>query len=323
MSTEFSPAQDVQHLLIDGALAPDANLRPGLPPLPAPAAPQLQALVRRLGTQGRILARDDALATPLELALAQAHALPAQQGQLPWAAFETGTVGQACAWLRPSHWQIGMDQVHVLDPDELALDEAESRALMDTVQGLLREDGLELTYVRSDAWLATGARLQGLRTPSLARALQQPLSPDALQQSPDPKARAWLQRLMGELQMLIYNHPVNDAREQTGRWPVNAIWIDGAGQLDAPHPARPGVHVERRLRSLGPADADLRQQAWQAIDQAFGAPLLAAARAGRPVRLSLCGAGQAITLGPAQGWSQKLATRLRPLDLGKLVQADD
>jgi hypothetical protein len=73
---------------------------------------------------------EDSPATPFEQALARAHGLPGEPGRVAWAAFDTGTVGAPCAWLRPCHWQVGMDQVSLLEPGELALGEAESRALL-------------------------------------------------------------------------------------------------------------------------------------------------------------------------------------------------
>ncbi|MFM1764286.1 MAG: hypothetical protein RIU71_49, partial [Pseudomonadota bacterium] len=34
-----------------------------------------------------------------------------------------------------------------------------------------------------------------------------------------------LQRLQSEMQMLLYQHPVNDLRSQHGRWAVNSFWV--------------------------------------------------------------------------------------------------
>jgi hypothetical protein len=45
-----------------------------------------------------------------------------------------------------------------------------------------------------------------------------------------PAARP-LQRLQSEMQMLLYNHPVNDARDSRRQYTVNAFWLHGAGTL--------------------------------------------------------------------------------------------
>ena len=147
------PVPEPFHLLIADA-AP--LLADGAAPPPLPALPQLDALLKRLRVTETIACDDDAPDTPLERALARAHGLPGAPGQVPWAAFETGTVGTPCAWLRPCHWQLGMDHITLLDPALLDLSEAESRALLAAVQPLLQEDGIALRYVRPDAWLAEG-----------------------------------------------------------------------------------------------------------------------------------------------------------------------
>lgn len=43
-------------------------------------------------------------------------------------------------------------------------------------------------------------------------------------------ARLW-QRTMNEAQVLLHNHPVNQAREAAGRRPANSLWFWGAGTL--------------------------------------------------------------------------------------------
>lgn len=239
------------HVLIANALPAANALRPGLAPPPPPQPPLLQKAVRGLRISQRLSALPDDLHTPLEQLLAAAHGLrQAPDGSLPWAAFETGTVGTACAWLRPCHWQIGLDQVQVLPPAELALTAEESQALLASVQPLLTEDGVQLRPERPDAWLATGERLHGLCMPSIQRAAGQVLARSALQRSRDAAQSAWLQRLLGELQMLLHEHPVNQAREAAGLWPVNAIWLDGAAQLDAQQ-----AHQPVQLHLCGPQHA--------------------------------------------------------------------
>lgn len=305
-------APEPLHLLIaDAALPPDA------PPPPWPALPQLQALLGRMRLQHTIEADEDSPATPFELALARAHGLPGAPGHIPWAAFETGTVGTPCAWFRPCHWQVGMDQVSLLDPHELALTEAESRALLAALQPLLAEDGLVLRYAAPDRWLAQGERLRGLACASMARALQRPLTPDALTQASDAAQGAHLRRLQSELQMLLYTQPVNDAREAARRYPVNAVWIEGAGTLDTATPPNRAVRTDTRLQAP-PASTDAYQRAWQAIDREALAPLLAAQQAGAPGQLTLCGARRAITLVSVHGLTQRLASKIRPLRLSDL-----
>lgn len=46
-------------------------------------------------------------------------------------------------------------------------------------------------------------------------------------------ARLW-RRTMNEVQVLLHNHPVNQAREAAGRRTANSVWFWGAGSLAAP-----------------------------------------------------------------------------------------
>ncbi len=297
------------HLLIPDAtpLLPEGAALPALPPLP-----HLDALLKRLQVTEVVACDDDAPDTPFERALARAHGLPGAPGQVPWAAFDTGTVGTPCAWLRPCHWQLGMDHVTLLPPGQLALPEDQSRALLATVQPLLTEDGLTLTYQRPDAWLAQGEPLRGLTTWSMARAAQQPLTREVLSLAATPAQGAHLRRLQNELQMLLYTHPVNDTREAARQWPVNALWIEGAGVLDhavAPHLA---VQVDARLAPAATPDLAAWQAAWQAIDADSIRALAQQLAAGADVRLTLCGPRRALTLRPGAGLAFRLSSLLRP-----------
>lgn len=302
------------HLLIADALPllPEDAALPELPPLP-----QFDALLRRLRLADTVSCDDEAPDTPLERALARAHGLPGTPGQVPWAAFDTGTVGAPCAWLRPCHWQLGMDHVTLLPPGQFALTEDESRALLATAQPLLQEDGLTLRYVRPDAWLAQGELLRGLTTWSMARAAQQPLTRELLTLAPDPAHSARLRRLQNEIQMLLYGHPVNDAREQARQWPVNALWIEGAGVLDHAIPPRSGVRVESRLTHAA-TDLPGWQAAWRAIDAEAITPLGARLAAGDDVRLTLCGPHRALSFQPGRGLGFAASSLFKPLRFSDL-----
>ncbi len=304
------------HLLVDGAAL---ALPPGTAQPPVPELPQLQALLSGMRLAATLEIDGDSPATAFELALARAQGLPGQPGHLPWAAFETGTVGMPCAWFIPCHWQMGMDNVTLADPDELALEESESRALLATLQPLLAEAGLDLKHVRADVWLARGELLRDLACWSLRRALQQPVTRDRLARAPDAARDARLRRLQSELQMLLYTHPVNEAREQARRWTVNALWIDGAGTLAQAQAPRAGVHGDTRLaRPAAQVSAASHAAAWRALEAEAVAPLAAAQAAGRDVQLTLCGPRRALTLATGRGLKHWIGARMRPLALAPL-----
>ncbi len=301
----MSSSEPLRHLLIPGALLPlpADQLRPPLPHLP-----HLEEVLRRLKQTDEIECDEFSPSEPAEIATARALGLPSEPGRIPWAAIESGTIGTPCAWLIPCHWQLGMDHVLLSDPAHLQLADDASRTLMAAAAPMLREDGIDVSYVRADAWLAKGEVFRDLTTWSMNRAMGQRLTPDLLASTPTPSHAALLRRLQSELQMLFYTHQVNEQRESAGRLPINALWIAGAGILSEARPPHPEVLVENRLvlseqeqagASLTQA-IDAHHETWRAIDADTGARLLNELNAGHDVRLSLCGPHRALSFASGQ-----------------------
>ena len=298
------------HVLISGAAVPDGSQ---LPPLP-----NLQALLARAARESAVEADDDSPADPLDLALAHACGLPGAPGRVPWAAYETQTLGAPCAWLAPAHLEAGMNDVRLSDPADLRVSEAQSRALLDACAPLLAEDGIALRYVRPDAWLAQGDVLEGLTCWSPRRAAGRSLQPEQLLRAGDPARQGKLLRLVSELQMLLYAHPVNDAREQAGLAAINALWIHGAGRLAQPVAPAPGATVVSDELLVNRNNA----QAWQTLDAGPLAQLRAHLQSGGIARLTLCGPRRARTWVAAPGVSWRAAARrlLRPVSVAAALE---
>ena len=305
-----------QHLLLAGADA--------CPPASLPALPALQRALQHWRAQAPTVAHDDASLTPAETLQAQLLQLPGAAGHLPWAALASGTTDQACAWLTPCHVQLGMDRAQLHDPDGLQLGDTESRALMDALAPLWADEGVTLRYVSPLRWLAQGDWLRDAHGISLAQAsrgmLQHTqLTPDVPTQSATTRAR--LLRLHNEVEMLLYTHPLTDARAAQRLPAVNAIWLHGAGLLPAADAATvaqraPGVRVDTRLAEAADQGG---QAAWQAAWQALQPELVTQLNAMQPntgTSLTLCGDEAALPLAPAAGGlGQRLARLIQPLRL--------
>jgi len=274
--------------------------------------PNLQALLARLPRQ-QVL--QDADETPLHMPHERlyGHALGwLPDAALPWAAWHFAKLGQASttpqAWMTPCHWQIGMDQVTLLNPESLHLTDEESQQLLQAMQPFLQEDGLHVTWHSALLWHAQGEMLAGLNCASLDRVIDQNVKP----WMPVNPATRPLQRLQSEMQMLLYNHPVNDAREARRQHTVNAFWLHGAGTLPTGDHT-PNLHIEMNdaLRhSALRGDVAAWQQAWQQLDATALADLLAHFKATGQATLSLCSEHTAHTYEAAPAaWHQRL-TRL-------------
>jgi len=299
---------DKRHLLIPAALGPGE-----------PSHPHLDALLAAMDAGERIECGSDEPASPQELAVARAIGLPGEPGRLPWAAHATGTYGVPCAWIQPCHWRVGADHVQLLPLDDLALDEATSRALLSAMAPYFAEDGITLAYRTPGAWLASGELFRELATVSPQQATGMRLTPAAF-----GAGNRTLRRLQNEMQMLLYMQPANEARQAQGLLPVNSFWVSGAGVLEQPLPPQPGVIVDTRLQApAARRDAAAHAQAWREVDADACASLLAQLRAGDDVQLTLCGPRAAQSFRPARsGLSRgiKKLFGLQPrLDLNTLL----
>ncbi|MEY2654287.1 MAG: hypothetical protein RLZZ524_1315 [Pseudomonadota bacterium] len=285
--------------------------------------PTLQALLARLdGVDDTDRHLDAAqrgdeeytLSAPHETLLARLHGWQGRDGLWPLAAQAAAAdglgvrPGDPLPWglVTPVHWQVGSDSVNLIDPPQLALTEAESRTLFELLRPSFEAEGWQLLWGAPLRWYARHPSLASLALASPDRAIGRSLD---LWLGKTPEARR-ARRLQVEAQMLWHEHPINEAREAARQWTVNAIWLSGCG-LAQPSAALPGVRVDERLRqTLLAGDWPGWVAAWQALDRGELAELLARARAGLPVALSLCGERRART------WRHDGGQALRRFGLG-------
>jgi hypothetical protein len=255
------------------------------------ALPRLEKLLARMAPAGRDDGDESTLSMPHERALARALGLPAQDGLVPWAAWEAHQAGRDAgdrAWARitPCHWRVGTGHVAMDNPGDLRLEDGPSRALFDAMQPYFREDGITLEYHLPMFWLAHGDIFRNLPTASLERVAGRSVD-DWMPRTP---GAAPLRRLQQEMQMLLYTHAVNDERERAGLLPVNSFWVSGAGALAAAATTPTGLTVIDSLRTPAlQADWPSWTAAWQEVDATACARLLGDLERGEPVTLTLSG----------------------------------
>ena len=340
--SQAAPSPAPSNVLVPFAVCEDPASRQALRKLDLP---NLDALLQSLLPQGvqSIPLQSPTLAH--ERLWAGAHQLnPLAPAWAAWHAQRMGLdpLGQwAWAWITPCYWQVAQAQVTLSDPDELQLSAPEFQALLESMQPYFAEDGIELKQVEhppnlptpllppmptsmSTSWLAKGEVFRSYDVfssyVSLERALDQDLTPWM-------PAHPTLRRLQNEMQMLMYTHPVNEARSQARRPTVNSFWISGAGALDgistsSPSPSSASMKYAQNL-SRPALQGDLQgdwqawSEAWSALDAQTLAPLLAkvrSAQAGatephaphRQISLTLCSAFKSHTFcsGNVSAWSR-------------------
>jgi len=292
------------HLLIPFA-APLSET--GRQALAALALPRLRSLLGRLTEVERDEGDEWCLSPPHERALARALGLQGASGLLPWAArlaVADGVDVGELAWglLTPAHWHLGTDQVSLLDPAQLILDEAASRALFEAVLPLFTGAGFAMRWGAPLRWFAAHESLSTLATASLDRVIGRNVD---VWLGSDPAARR-IRRLQSEVQMLLHTHPLNAEREARGLLPVNSFWISGCGALQSSGGESP--RVDDRLRS--PAlhdDWAAWVKAWETLDAGPVAEGLLVTERGAPVRLTLCGERSSVAFESLpRGWARRL-----------------
>ncbi|MFM2066624.1 MAG: hypothetical protein RLZZ584_1533 [Pseudomonadota bacterium] len=283
-----------------------ARLQPQALPVPAPAA-AASAAASAAPPAGNDADADDAddpeyrLSLPHEAALAALAGWPGRDGNWPlaaWWAAQDGLSAAALAHpgartpaeaglalLTPVHWQVGTEQVSLIDPQQLELGAEESRALFEAVRPGFEAAGWRVSWGAPLRWYASHATLHGLAAASIDRVIGRSID---LWLPRGAEARL-LRRLQVEVQMLLHEHPVNDARLARRHLPVNSFWLGGTGPAAvAPLPADLVVDARLGAPLLG-GDWAAWVAAWQALDAGPVADLLARAQAGEPVGLTLCG----------------------------------
>ena len=253
--------------------------------------PHLQKLLSRLAPVPAEPSELCSLSAPHERALARALALPLADGMIPWAALQARqTLAADGAWgfITPCHWKIGSQHVVMSGSTLTDLSDPDSRALMSAMQPYFAEDGITLHYQQPTRWLAQSDLFNNLATASLDRAAGHDVS---LWLPTDSRARQ-LRRLQSEMQMLLYDHPVNESRSGRGLSVVNSFWLSGTGAL--PPAFKPAAGEAPRIAdSLREAalneDWSAWGQVWEQLDATQCAALLDALKQGDSVQLTLCG----------------------------------
>lgn len=141
-------------------------------------------------------------------------------------------------WLRadPVHLRAHRDQLLLADSSAFNLSECESHSLIQALNGHFQAEGLHFTAPCPERWYL---RLD--TDPQIATAMLDDVAgmPVDAHLPSGTRALHW-HGFMNEVQMLLHDDPVNEAREARGELPVNGVWLWGGGR----RPAVPGRHFQ-------------------------------------------------------------------------------
>ena len=254
------------HLLIPDLLLPRDHVREVLAGLDLPGLTALLADARELERERDVPAFQRS--QPATRWLLQAFGLPASTEHAAIAPALRAADGYAPttqSWhlVQPCHLAVARDHVQ-LGLERLALEAAQAQSLLDSIRPLLDEDGISVEVAASGRWYWHAPMLDTLLCAEPARAIGRNVDlwlPDVAPQADPAPARKW-RRLHNEVQMLWFNHPVNEAREARNEPVVNGLWLHGGGADLAPGPA--GVHLAAQACAARDDQALLRGLALRA-----------------------------------------------------------
>lgn len=300
MFSPIAPAGST-HLLLPFAACIDSAALNAVKALPLVHTQNLSTVLQGMAALTRTSTDARSFSPPHERVLATCLGWAGQtlaDGLIPWGALAcldlTNAVDVNKAWaiVTPCHWSMGRERATLTDPNALGLSEADAKTLLAAMQPYCQEDGITLHYLAPTQWLAAGEVFRDLPTASLDRVLGR----DVDRWLPGGDSGKLLRRLQNEMQMLLYTHPVNEARNAARQLPVNSIWFSGTGDLS---PGFDGAHsrqMQEKIqvpRSLAQAalagDWAAYAAAWTELDATYGRDLLARQAAGETVQLTLCG----------------------------------
>jgi hypothetical protein len=240
-------------------------------PFAAPAGPQCQAaldrlelphlksLLRALTPHGELQGQANDLSPLPERVLSQ-NAFA--DGLVPWAALRARALpnvapGAASGLITPCHLTVHADHIAMQDPAALRLEADESLALLQAMAPYFLEDGLSLHFLQANTWLVQGEALRSLATASIERVRGHKVDP----WMPRTEAARLVRRLQNEMQMLLYTHPVNDARVARGAPMVNSFLAQRHRRSARKRPAISASHRARRPASTRAAGRRCRLDA--------------------------------------------------------------
>lgn len=308
------------HLMIPFASALDPHFEGALRELDLPHLSRLLGLLTPAGHVGD--ADETTLLPPHERFIARQRGV--MDDRPPTAAWRVRAAGQepgdaAWALLTPVHFAVGTDGVTAMGPQTLDLTADESRAFFEMLSLALfpAAEGWRTAWLSTSEWAIAHDELNGLEAASVDRVLNRGV------ETWYPQSRR-LRTLLNEVQMLLHDHPLNQAREACRLRPLNAAWISGCGR-DRGGALPADLQVEDGLRiPMLTGDLYAWGEAWKALDAGPIGQALTAAQSAGAVSLTLSGERRARTWTrrPASGW-QRLKERFAPPNVAVATALED
>ncbi len=136
------------------------------------------------------------------------------------------------AWLRadPVHMAADIDNVLMFGNQDLNIRQHESDALIDELNRHFQEQGWRFFAADPRRWYLQLAESPQLHCSPLSEVIGQ----NVRELLPGGQDSLYWHRTINEIQMLLYQSPVNLARREAGDREINSIWFWGDGEMKRP-----------------------------------------------------------------------------------------
>ena len=157
-----------------------------------------------------------------------------KEGDLPIAAISAAVDGLEVGdnyWLRadPVHFVMQRDCFSLSEPAPLLVKPAHATLMVASLNAHFAQDGLVFCIGKSGAWYLRMDKAAQITTtlPSVA------MDKNVHHFMPQGVDSAKWKSILNEVQMLLHDHPANEARESSGEPVVNSVWLSGGGVMPA------------------------------------------------------------------------------------------
>jgi len=135
---------------------------------------------------------------------------------------------------QPVHLQLQRDSFTIAGPKALSLQKAEADSLLALLNEHFAEQGLKFVQTPhcADRWYLQVQTSPHIQTTPVDVAMGR----DIRGLLPHGQDAAFWNAFLNEVQMLLFEHPLNQAREAQGKLPVSGVWVYGGGVLPAKSP---------------------------------------------------------------------------------------
>ena len=239
------------HIIISDALPPKdtytdehSRAKSTANPINSLKVPYLREILKVCSKKSKFTPAFDALNTPAETAYAQAMHWNFADGEIPFAALKAAELklspppkAQKGAWgfITLCSWQVQHGQVtFTAQAQDLGLSHQESEEVRLAMQPYFEEDSIYLVshpQLNPGQWLAYSEHFKDLASASVSRVRGRIIDDFLIGtgRTKNHPSAGLLRRLQNEMQMLLYQHSVNDHRSV----PINSFWISATGELNS------------------------------------------------------------------------------------------